>query len=327
MQDWSTEDFTRSYGDTLYVAPQDNDAGIYLDEGYDDLGRRRPDPLRSRAPAGEYLAGANYVAPAHATHWSRAQSDHYPGALNRPGCSKEGTRSRAGSVSAYGPQRIAPPCESADPLYDRQWGETYGQIHDLSYNRRYERAQQIGGEAIPGDDRQGRKEGFDTGFHLTDRGEIRPIYSVNWDERPMGYNPNAGPEWARLVPGQARPAVPSNCAAAYPGVPTQVNGMSAQSWAQNVPWASGPPTWPGYGGYYAGGGRPTKERFGASPYGDSSGTAMGGPIGGSITLDQIQLVFLFIILVMLSLILRAVERRQVNAAEFTQNQVVPVRAV
>jgi len=324
MQDWSTEDFTRNYGDSLYVAPQDNDAGIYLDEGYDDLGRRRPDPLRARAPAGEYLADSKYIAPAHATHWSRAQSDHYPGALNRPGCSA-GARRPSGSLRAYGPQQIKPPCDSTDPAYDRQWGETYGQLHDLSYNRRVEREQQFGALATPGDERQGRKEGFDTGFHLTDRGEIRPIYSVNWDERPMGYNPNAGPEWARLVPGQARPAVPSNCAAAYPGVPTQVNGMPAQSWAQNVPWSSGPPTWPGYGGYYAGaptGRPPSKERFGGSPssYGDNSSMPM-------ITLDQIQLVFLFIILVMLSLILRAVERRQVNTAEFTENQVAPLKAV
>jgi hypothetical protein len=193
-----------------------------------------------------------------------------------------------------------------------------------------ERTQQFGADAVPGDDRLGRKEGFDTGFHLTDRGEIRPIYSVNWDERPMGYNPNAGPEWARLVPGQARPAVPGNCAAAYPGVPTQVNGMSAQSWAQNVPWASGPPTWPGYGGYYAGAaGAPSKERFGGSPSANTGSTT--GSIGSTtgsiptITLDQIQLVFLFIILIMLSLILRAVERRQVDAVDFTQNQAAPVR--
>jgi len=327
MQDWSTEDFTRGYGDSLYVAPQDSEAGIYLDEGYDTLGRRRPDPLRARAPAGEYLADSKYIAPAHATHWSRAQSDHYPGALNRPGCSV-GVRQPPGSVHAYGPQQIKPPCDSIDPVYDREWGETYGQLHDLSYSRQVERTRQLGASAVPGDNI--RKEGFNTGFHLTDRSEIRPIYSVNWDERPMGYNPNAGPEWARLVPGQARPAVPSNCAAAYPGVPTHVNGFSAQSWAQNIPWASGPPTWPGYGGYYAGVAAPatSKERFGGSPSTNGSSTT-GSTTGGipTFTLDQIQLVFLFIILVMLSLILRAVERRQVDAAEFTQNKVAPVQTI
>jgi hypothetical protein len=322
MQDWSTEDYTRCYGDSLYVAPQDSDAGIYLDEGYDDLGRRRPDPGRARLPAGEYLRDSAYVAPAHATHWSRAQSDHYPAALNTPGC-RGGAPPLGGPPPswAYGPQRIAAPCRSNARDYDQEF---YDQRRDLSYNRQAEQQQRASQISASGGSNRGRKEGFaGVGFHQSDRGALQPIYSVNWDERPMGYNPNAGPAWARLVPGQAHSPVPAPCASAYPGVPTEVNGMSAQSWAQNTPWNSGPPTWPGPSTY--GGG--TKERFGgpgtttpATPGADSSGI-----LGFSI--EQIQLVFLFIILVMLSMILRAVEQRNAVIYASAQNQSAPALAL
>jgi hypothetical protein len=316
MQDWSTEDYTRGYGDSLYVAPQESDSGIYLDEGYDDLGRRRPDPMRARLPAGEYLRDSAYVAPAHATHWSRAQSDHYPAALNTPGC-RSGAPPIGGPppMWAYGPQQMAPPCRTNAREHSQD------QQRDLSYNRPVEMQRRARLNSASGGHSAGRKEGFaGVGFHQSDREEIKPIYSVNWDERPMGYSPSADPAWARLVPGQAHSPVPAQCASAYPGVPTMVNGMSAQSWAQNTPWSSGPPTWPGPSAH----GGSTKERFGGPSTVDPTADS-GGILGFSI--DQIQLVFLFIILVMLSMILRAVEQRNAAIYAIAQNRGAPTLAL
>ena len=279
MQDWSSEsDYSLSNAGTFYTVPQDNDAGIYLDEGYDPLGRRRPDPMKARAPAGEYLQKSGYLAPSHKTHWSRAQASHYPPALATPGCPNGiglGNYNTS-PVPAYGIQRIQPPCgvQQMQPAH-------------------------------PGSNRPlptQTKSGFDTGFHLSSRENIKPIYSVNWDERPMGYNPNAGPEWSRLAPShQANMtgcSLPnSTYGSAYPGVPLQIQNMDAQSWAQNTPWAPGPPTWPSQNNY--------KEHFG----GTKPGQSQQDPQAFTVTLEQIQLVFLFIILVMLSLILRALDKR------------------
>ena len=267
MQDWSSEDYTRSYGDSLFVPPQDSDAGVYLDEGYDDLGRRRPDV-------------AGYPPPRHGTHWERAQAQHWPAALAQPGCAQKAQMRPAysNSASAYG----APWDPAAAGVY------------------------------APGG--SSRKEGFaGPGFHLSDRGDLGPIYNVNWDERPAGYNPAAGPDWARLTPKRMAPA-PYSCGPAlggagpYPGVPTRVSlgggqSMLARDWAQNTPWAYTGPSWPGAP---AG----TKEGFtagrGGAPTGQETPVFV---LSSVLSSEHIQLLFLFLILVMLSMILRSLDRR------------------
>lgn len=52
-------------------------------------------------------------------------------------------------------------------------------------------------------DRPGQKEGF-YGHVVSDRadGELTRTYNIDWDERPMHYNPNAGTDWAHLVPSR-----------------------------------------------------------------------------------------------------------------------------
>ena len=310
MQDWSSDDYTRSYGDSLFVPPQDSDAGIYLDEGYDDLGRRRPD-------------AAGYAPPRHSTHWGRAQAQHWPGALAQPGCAPGGRARYSNSVSAYG----AP------------WDPAAAGVYQPNGNS--------------------RKEGFaGPGFHLSDREALGPIYNVNWDERPAGYNPAAGPDWARLTPNRMAPA-PYSCgptlgaAPAYPGVPTRVSlgggkSMSARDWAQNTPWAYSGPSWPGAPAGYQLGGAPAGYQLGGA--GASAGYQSGGPgasagyqlggapagyqLGGAgakegfsskggpptgqdapvafssvISTDHIQLIFLFLIVVMLSMIMRSLNQR------------------
>lgn len=50
------------------------------------------------------------------------------------------------------------------------------------------------------------RESFAPGFpnHIEEK---QAIFGVNWDERPMHYNPKAGEEWAHLIPSQqVRPA-------------------------------------------------------------------------------------------------------------------------
>jgi hypothetical protein len=50
-----------------------------------------------------------------------------------------------------------------------------------------------------------RREAF-YGNVVSDRRNSRAIYDVAWDERPLRYNPNAGADWAELVPPpQLRP--------------------------------------------------------------------------------------------------------------------------
>jgi len=232
MEDWSSEDPTRNFGGVIYMPPTD-EGGIYLNEGYDDLGRRRPDVPTRRYPAGGYTQTSGYRDPTPDTHWSQAQASHWPPALETPGCAPA--------------RKEAPRTSSRTSL---------------------------------------TKEGF-VGFHESDREQISPIYGVAWDQRPASYNPNAGPQWARLGPPTVAEKVPQGCAAAYPGVPTTVDGISAQSWAQNIPWTAGPPTW-----------GTSKDNFSSS----------GSPVF-SITADTMQLVFLFIILVLLSMILREMKQR------------------
>lgn len=237
MEDWSSVDPTRNFGGVIYMPPSD-DGGIYLNEGYDDLGRRRPDMPTRRYPAGGYTQTSGYRDPTPDTHWSAAQASHWPAALETPGC-------RMGREPPRGaPASAVPPRNSST------------------------------------------KEGF-VGFHESDREQIQPIYEVAWDQRPASYNPNAGPQWARLGPPTVAEKVPRGCAAAYPGVPTTVDGIPAQAWAQNIPWAAGPPTWGS-----------SKENF------SSSGSSV-----LSVTADTLQLVFLFIILVVLSMILREMKQR------------------
>jgi hypothetical protein len=50
----------------------------------------------------------------------------------------------------------------------------------------------------------GRERYYTGGNVVSNDGERRAIYNTAWDERPMHYNPNAGTDWAHLVPPYSR---------------------------------------------------------------------------------------------------------------------------
>ena len=83
----------------------------------------------------------------------------------------------------------------------------------------------------------GQREGF-YGNIVSERGDgqLARVYNAAWDERPMHYNPNAGTDWAHLVPSRYdRPY--------YGGpAPSLAYPILSQSEGVNRPWAS---SWPG----------------------------------------------------------------------------------
>ncbi len=48
MNDWSSEDYTKVYGDTLYVPPDDNDLGIYLANKVKKIQQPCKEPMGNR---------------------------------------------------------------------------------------------------------------------------------------------------------------------------------------------------------------------------------------------------------------------------------------
>ena len=271
MMDWSSSDCTVNYGDNIYVPPQDHDAGIYLDEGYDPLGRRQRDRVMPgnkelRAPPGRYNP-PEYVQSADSTHWSRAESKHAEQFVGKP-------------------QRQEMPRQMPPRPHLQNWWDTR--------------------KSEPWGEKEMRNGGI--GIHLSDRAALQPIYDVEYDERPARYNPNTGNAWANLVPGMAYPAVPAQCAAAYPNLPTPgIPSPYTQSWAQNVPWSARVPTAPCAKEGFAG-------AVGKSDEDADEKKSSGKEIFG-ITVTQLQLLFLFIIVIILSLILRSMEKRNMFAME------------
>ncbi len=121
--DWSTNDYTQTFADTIYVPETGADTGIYLLDEAGDSQRDAPDD-RARVPI-------------------------------RP------------------------------------------------YDYRHGRPARHPGVGVPS--RPGGREGYYTGGNIiSDRENNHAVFDVAWDERPMHYNPNAGAEWAHLVPSQTQ---------------------------------------------------------------------------------------------------------------------------
>jgi hypothetical protein len=121
--DWATDDYTRTYADTFFLAEPDHDKGVYL---LDEAGRDTDPEDRVRVPIRAYGDG----------------SGRYGRPIRRS--------------------------ERATPFdYARSRG--------------------------------GLREGF-YGNIVSSKRNNHAIFDAAWDERPMHYNPNAGSDWAHLVP-------------------------------------------------------------------------------------------------------------------------------
>ena len=124
--DWSTNDYTQTYADTIHVPEQEAGTGVYL---LDEAGPPVDTGDRPHVPIRPY---------------------------GRP------------------PGRFGTPYQTSN--------------RDRVYTRYPSQKQAI-------------KEGYYTGGNIiSDRENNHAVFDVAWDERPMHYNPSAGPGWAHLVP-------------------------------------------------------------------------------------------------------------------------------
>ena len=273
--DWSSEDPTSTCADSIYVTPAESDGGVYLDESYDALGRRRATLARNElAPREVHVAArmAGHPAPRLATHWGRDQATHW----------NESTHT------------------NAPPRREKFAGAPERTL----------------------------------GLHMSDRAALTPIYANDYDERPAGYKPESWAPWSRQLPTvptpmptSAMPASPNYngtppaWAAPWAGGPSPI--VSAQpsdftrGWAQNVPWAAGPPI---SNVPCAAGPPSSQESFAGGMYagGMNAGNMIAGNMIGALSVadltSQLQLLFLFIIMIILALILRSIERRNYASA-------------
>jgi len=81
------------------------------------------------------------------------------------------------------------------------------------------------------------KENFNgsgTPYSNRSNGNLQRVFENDWDERPMHYNPNAGADWAHLVPPR--------CSRPYGGgpAPSLAFPILSQSEGLNNPWAAVP---------------------------------------------------------------------------------------
>jgi hypothetical protein len=149
-----------------------------------------------------------------------------------------------------------------------------------------DRAQYYGGrEGYSGTPRSSR-EGF-YGNVVSERGdgELARVYNVAWDERPMHYNPNAGTDWAHLVPSRAdRP---------YGGGPAPSLAFPLQTPSEGLnnpqasSWASAPCR-----------GSPAKESFQGQT-----------PTTPTLSSQDVQLFILVIVIILLSVALMDANRQ------------------
>ena len=214
--DWSSEDPTSTSADSIYVTPAESDGGIYLDESYNALGRRRATLAQDEMVPREVHVAARMAgrpAPRLATHWGRDQAMHW----NAPTYSPAGTddkmyvRANRGKRERFegAPQRI----EEArvwPHLSDR---ESLGPIYAGDYDE--------------------RPAGY------------KPASWEPWSRlKPMAMQPTE-------MPASASPqspdynGTPPTWAAPWAGGPSPVASVQpsdfTRGWGQNAPWAAGPP--------------------------------------------------------------------------------------
>jgi len=286
MQDWSaSEDANFSAGE-FRLAP-DNEGGLYLDEGYDPLGRRRP----ALAPRETRPRESAFAPPNLGTHWGRVQAAHWNNGANAP--LRESAR--------------APPSQGA--AFTRPHWEHYNQSGwPVSYAREgfaaapsaaapsaaepaFKRAgagPQTWAHRAIGPGPQGWAA---VGIHQSDTANLPSVYGVSYDSRPAGYSPEGAGGWARLLPssmlneGQNVPP----CAGQFKPADFPRGD------AQDMVAARGP--------------RPVVLQTGvAEGFAGANSNSNSNLFANAAMVANLQLLFLFVIAIVLGLILQSIER-------------------
>ena len=297
MMDWATQDYASTRADSIYVAPDDG-GGVLLDEGYDTLGRRRPQ-IAGLWPREAHLYGA-----ADGTHWGRGRPDEPYAARSAERFTGAPEMFRGGGHGGGHGGHGGGHGGSQNYGGNQNYG---GQNYDGHYGG----SQNYGWTGAPAGPMRGPparpwapQQGWAPGIHMSDRQNLAPIYRTDYDERPAGYNPASWGPFSRLVTqrqlgynydgnyGYAGAAPwytgDAPCASAYLPPDAYTRG-----WAQNTPWANVP-----------------VDAFAGKPGATSDaalggGALGGGALGGGEMGPAAYLLLVFILFVVISLVLCA----------------------
>ncbi len=212
MMDWSSEDPTSTCADSIYVTPAESDGGVYLDESYDALGRRRATLARNElAPREVHVAAqmAGHPAPRLATHWGRDLATHW----------NESSANTSANTSASANMHPPSRREKFAGAPERTLGLHMSDKAALT--------------PIYANDYDERPAAY------------KPKSWAPWSRQlPMAIVPTPMP--ASAMPASATyNGTPPAWAAPWAGGPSPI--VSAQpcdftrGWAQNIPWRAGPP--------------------------------------------------------------------------------------
>ena len=303
MQDWSaSEDANFSVGE-FRLAP-DNEGGIYLDEGYDPLGRRRP----ALAPGETRPRESAFAPPNLGTHWGRVQAAHWNNGANAP--LRESARAPSQGAAFTRPHwehynqsgwpvSYAREGFAAAPSYARGAREGFAAAPSSaapsSAEPAFKRAgpgPQAWAHRAIGPGPQGRAA---VGIHQSDTANLPSVYDVSYDSRPAGYSPEGTGGWARLLPssmlneGQNVPP----CAGQFKPADFPRGD------AQDMTAARGP--------------RPVVLQTGvaegfAGANANANSFANSNLFANAAMVANLQLLFLFVIAIVLGLILQSIER-------------------
>ena len=294
MQDWSaSEDANFSAGE-FRLAP-DNEGGLYLDEGYDPLGRRRP----ALAPGETRPRESAFAPPNLGTHWGRVQAAHWNNGANAPlrenawehynqsgwpvSYAREGFAAAPSDARgaregfAAAPSAAAP--SSAEPAFKRAGPGPQAWAHRA-----------IG---------PGPQGWAAVGIHQSDTANLPSVYDVSYDSRPAGYSPEGTGGWARLLPssmlneGQNVPPCAGQFKPAdFPRGDAQ--DMMAARGPRPVVLQTGTGVAEGFAG--------------ANSNSNSNANSNSNSFANAAMVANLQLLFLFVIAIVLGLILQSIER-------------------